>query len=414
MRSSPSITRGSPSRRIQVETDDALGIEDGDRGAGTGPDRQRARDLCRHGQAGPSCPARGDGQPGAGRHVDESETDAEGRFRINPAPADRCYSVTAYPPEGQPYLIATKASRLAQGRARAVPQPRLAARRLDPRQGHRGGLRQARPGGDRRVHHPRGRSRHRSWSIVRPIPQSDGSFQLGAEPSPGYLFITGPSDDYVLQAIGSRMVEEGQPGGRRIYSHAYAALDLKPGIDSQEVNLVLRRGATVTGRVVGPDGQPVRDAWIFSRLILDPSLGPGGAGPAATTASVRNGRFEIHGLAPDAEVPVYFLEPKRKLGAVVNLSGKSAAGGPVTVRLEPCGAARARLVDPDGKPVARPAAADAEHHDGRDPRSTRTATANDKDRPPLRRRGRPEPRSTRSTTRRSWSPMPTAGSRSPS
>ena len=68
--------------------------------------------------------------------------------------------------------------------------------------------------------------------------------------------------------------------------------------------------------------------------------------------NVRNGRFEIHGLDPDTEVPVYFLDPKRKLGGVVNLSGKSAAGGPVTVRLEPCGAAKARVVDPGGKPVA--------------------------------------------------------------
>ena len=67
-----------------------------------------------------------------------------------------------------------------------------------------------------------------------------------------------------------------------------------------------------------------------------------------------NGRFEIRGLAPDAEVPVYFLEPERKLGAVVNLSVKSVAGGPITVRLEPCGSARAWLVDPDGKPVAKP------------------------------------------------------------
>ena len=47
-------------------------------------------------------------------------------------------------------------------------------------------------------------------------------------------------------------------------------LDLKPGTDRQEVDLVLRRGETVTGQVVGPDGQPVRDAWIFSRVILDP------------------------------------------------------------------------------------------------------------------------------------------------
>ena len=68
--------------------------------------------------------------------------------------------------------------------------------------------------------------------------------------------------------------------------------------------------------------------------------------------SVKSGRFEIHGLDPDAEVPVYFLDPHHKLGATAEFTGKSAAGGPVTVRLEPCGTAKARLVDAGGKPVA--------------------------------------------------------------
>ncbi len=62
--------------------------------------------------------------------------------------------------------------------------------------------------------------------------------------------------------------------------------------------------------------------------------------------------FELHGLDPDADVPVHFLEPKHKLGATVHLSGKSAAGGQITVRLQPCGTAQARLVDPNGQPVA--------------------------------------------------------------
>ena len=68
--------------------------------------------------------------------------------------------------------------------------------------------------------------------------------------------------------------------------------------------------------------------------------------------SARTAGSSCTASTPDAEVPVYFLDPKRKLGATVNLSGKSAAGGPVTVRLEPCGTAKARLVDPRGKPVA--------------------------------------------------------------
>ena len=36
------------------------------------------------------------------------ETDAEGRFRVNPPLADRLYGITAFPPKGQPYLIARK------------------------------------------------------------------------------------------------------------------------------------------------------------------------------------------------------------------------------------------------------------------------------------------------------------------
>jgi hypothetical protein len=67
---------------------------------------------------------------------------------------------------------------------------------------------------------------------------------------------------------------------------------------------------------------------------------------------VRNGRFALHGLAPNVEVPVFFHEPKRRLGALVNLSGESGAGGPITVRLQSCGTARARLIDSAGKPLA--------------------------------------------------------------
>ena len=46
-----------------------------------------------------------------------------------------------------------------------------------------------------------------------------------------------------------------------------------------------------------------------------------------------------------------FLEPKRKLGATVRVSGKRATGEPIVVKLEPCGTASARLVGLDGKPL---------------------------------------------------------------
>ena len=180
----------------------------------------------------------------------------------------------------------------------------------------------------------------------------DGSFQLAVLPSPGYLVVLGPSDDYVLREIGDEMVSQGKPGGRRFYAHAFLACDPKPAGESLDVNVVLRRGMTVKGRVVGPDGQPIQDAWMISRVFLAPSPSAWLFWRAQHHGSVKSGRFEVHGLDPDAEVPVYFLDPHHKLGATADFSGKSAAGGPVTVRLQPCGTAKARLVDASGKPIA--------------------------------------------------------------
>ncbi len=150
-----------------------------------------------------------------------------------------------------------------------------------------------------------------------------------------------------------RMLSEGLPGGRRVYSHGFIACNPQSGSKGLEINAVLRRGVTVQGRVLAPDGQPTQDTRMFSRILLEPYPTPWRSwGFSSYFVAVRNGRFQIHGLDPDIAVPVFFLDPKRELGATAHLSGQSAAGGPVTIRLEPCGTARARLVDSMGKPIA--------------------------------------------------------------
>src|SRR6185437_12476785 len=113
-----------------------------------------------------------------------------------------------------------------------------------------------------------------------------------------------------------------------------------------------RHGRPVRGRVVGPDGQPVTTALMIGRIFLPPSPAAYWPWRYSPRSVGRDGRFEIHGLDPDAEVPVHFLDSKRNLGATTRLSGKSGSTGPVTVRLEPCGTARLRLVNRDGKPAA--------------------------------------------------------------
>ena len=111
-------------------------------------------------------------------------------------------------------------------------------------------------------------------------------------------------------------------------------------------------GASVRFRLIGPNGRPARDVRVYSRAILGPSpYSAVRSWPPAWTEVARRGHFEVHGLDPETEVPVHFLQPDGKLGATARVSGKTATQGTVTVRLEPCGQPMARLVGPDGKPV---------------------------------------------------------------
>jgi len=308
------------------------------------------------------------------------ETDADGHFHANPFSTDH-YQLLFTAPADEPYLNAV--TQLLAWNKGAVE------RRIDIAL-HRGILihgKVTEEGSDRPVagativYRPRGTGEDPPGETfdVNDVAVSapDGSYQFAVVPEPGTVIVLGPTEDYVLQPIGRQMLMEGYPARRREYCHAFLARDLKPGAGPQEVNISLRRGITVKGRVIGPDGQPVQDAWILSRLLVSPQLSPARDWRGRFHGNVHDGRFELHGLDPDGEVPVFFLDPKHKLGATVHLSSKSIAlmtiatntgrvevgatvrfsgesrtRGPITVQLQPCGAARARVVDPTGKPIA--------------------------------------------------------------
>ena len=223
--------------------------------------------------------------------------------------------------------------RMAQGGPRAVGRPGPDPGRGGPGQGGRGGHGPARRRGGR-AHRAvplapadrRGLVRRRGDRIGRHLSRRRA-------PGPGYLVVQG-SDEYVLREFGGdgdgALIESG-PGHRRFYAHAYRAVDLKPDGPDQEIDITLRRGTTIRGRVVGPDGRPVPDARVFSRIILR-TIPRGGwkefyvAPTGGGRGQVRDGRFTLHGLDADVEVPVFFLEPERKLGATVRFSGRSAIG----------------------------------------------------------------------------------------
>ena len=290
-------------------------------------------------------------ESGRGLVPSEVRTDVDGRFRANTSPADH-YIVTAYlPPDGQPYLELSREFDWPKGAVEhvvdlALPRGILLTGKVTEEGS-------GRPVAGARVSSVSHFERQNKTNIGSPTVDSapDGSFQLAALPSPGYLSVMSPTDDYVFQAVDSGMVDAGRPGGSRYYSHANILLDLKPGVESTTVNLVLRRGRAVKGEIVDPDGKPVANAWMISRIILPLTPGPWKTWRRGHHAVARDGHFVIHGLDPNVEVAVHFFEPTRKLAATALLSGKSAAAGPMVVRLTPCGTATMRLVDPHAKPV---------------------------------------------------------------
>jgi hypothetical protein len=291
------------------------------------------------------------GQGRGGTRPTNFQADADGRFRTNPSPGTH-FGVTALPPAGQPYFRVSKAFDWPKGAVEhsvdlALPRGvSLHGRVTEEGSGQpiSGAaivfMPQSRPGADSRS----------GLGITESAP--DGSFAFAVGPTPGYLAVQAPSEDYQLQGITNRQFFDGQPGGRRLYSHAFIPCDPKPA-RNLNVTVALRRGNTVKGRVIGPDGQLIPDVWIFSRIVLGQSTVAWRQWRGDRHGNARDGHFELHGLDPNTEVPVYFLQPNRKLGATVPISGKSSADGPITVRLEPCGAARARLVAPGTKPVPK-------------------------------------------------------------
>ncbi len=282
------------------------------------------------------------------------EADGEGRFRVNPSPGD-LFFLTTQSPDGQPYLSVRKRIDWPKG---AVEQ----SVDLSLPRGVVIGGKVTEEGSGKPVAGASVRFTPSNFADVNSssmsVPSStgpDGAYRIAAPAGTGYLVTQGPSDDYVLREMGAEGSErEAQPGYGRFYAHAYTALDLKPESSGREVNVFIRRGLTVKVRVVGPDDRPLQNVKVMSRVIL--STPPAGGWKFwwwRYFGRVHDGQFELHGLDPETDVPVFFLDSGHELGATVQLSGKSAAGGPVTVRLERCGTAKARLVGPGGNPVER-------------------------------------------------------------
>jgi hypothetical protein len=282
---------------------------------------------------------------GGGPHF---PADDQGRFVAHVEPG-RYYSIRAYPPEGQPYLIPEHRFQWTKGTVMTTMDITLPRGVLIRGKVVEEGTNRPLAGSSVQFTANPDRDDIVADSQAIVASKDDGSFQIAVPPGKGHLLIYGPTPDYLLEEIGSRKLRSGRPGGFRTRAHDIIAYEVAPGQGPHEVVAALRPGKTVKGRLLDAQGRPVVEATILTRLNVAATharwMGPNGRRPA------RDGRFELHGLDPETSVPVVFFDADHQQGTTVELSGKQA-GEELTVRLQPNGRAKARFVGPDGKPVA--------------------------------------------------------------
>jgi hypothetical protein len=313
-------------------------------------------------------------------------TDAKGRFGMNLYPGETVH-VEAFAPAGAPYLGVARRLNWPKGAARqqlevALPRGVLVRGKVTEELSGQPVERAQVYYVPQQENNPGRRGDLLIGSYHKVPSKADGSFQISVPAGRGHLLVEAPTPDYVSRTLGSEELVAGRPGGRRLYHHGVAALDLTLKDKPKELKLTLKRGVTIKGRVVGPDGKPARQAaMLCGGELVRPSNSFYAGVPAESnvaTLLLRDGTFELPGCDPDRTYRVYFLDaaqggmpmlwarPGRaaaelegvlapdgsRLGAVVELSAKQAGGKSVTVKLEACGKALVRLVEARGKPPA--------------------------------------------------------------
>lgn len=139
------------------------------------------------------------------------------------------------------------------------------------------------------------------------------------------------------------------PGRARVTLAAEAShailLRLRPKADTRFAGA----GASIAGRVVGPDGSPVAGARVAARIVVENRAAAGAdLHPPGADTSEADGTFRLDGLDPGA----YDLVAIDDEHAAARAAGIPAGAEGVKLEMGAAGAIRGTVRDEAGKPVA--------------------------------------------------------------
>ena len=118
------------------------------------------------------------------------------------------------------------------------------------------------------------------------VSKPDGTFTMVVPRGPGHVLVRASSPDYVHVATSYAEMGVVTASWFRFYADADARLDVKDDEATHPVEIRLRRGVTIKGRVVGPDGKPVAEAFCSGGATRPSASMPCTAG---TSTAIRPG-----------------------------------------------------------------------------------------------------------------------------
>jgi RNA polymerase sigma factor (sigma-70 family) len=292
----------------------------------------------------------------------DGRVDADGRYRLR-LPPGISYRVYAYPPEGAPYLTWQWNLSWAEGestreRTAALPRGVEVRGQVVEEDGKPIGgaavlwMRDPalktpttpNPLAVRRF--PESQLNALMYSDVATLAGADGRFRVVVPANPIVLRVFGPTADYRLCTYSFDRCPQCDKDHLRPGEHARIPIDPVSGVRAP-VNVTLRRGVSVVGRAVGPDGEPIRNGVVVCRTIAQPLRKP-----APRLLPIRDGQFELPGCIPGRAYPVLLLDAAAGLAAVHDIRIPGPGDPAPTIMLKKCGSAAVRLLDTSGRPLA--------------------------------------------------------------
>lgn len=285
----------------------------------------------------------------------EATSDAQGRFQISGLPISRGFRLFTEAPPGQPYVncgftspggefkpgpltfdMALKRGVLIRGRLTDLATGRPVRGSV---------IYSAFPDNSFLGEFPNFKRGSQITRVV--IPGPDGRFTIPALPGRGLIAARAQEERY-LHGIGAGVIKgfDKGLGAFKTYpficstadQHVFAEINPAPEMDEVALELRVDPGRTVSGTIVGPDGQAISGGVEIRTLDVfqSPRQSPGDSP-----------EFEVTGL-PSGPYRLDFIHRGRKLAGAIVLKGDETER--LTAKLQPWGTAAGRVVDEEGRP----------------------------------------------------------------